>query len=126
MELRHLRGLATSTARQLLTSTIVPVVDYASNVWMHAYKDKLVGSINRVQRMVAQAIVGTFLTVSTSVAEAEAHITTAQDRFWKRAIRVRQPKAWDLLLYAGSEIRTEPILWGAGSDGTSVRHPANA
>jgi hypothetical protein len=230
MELRHLRGLSTSTARQLFTSTVVPVVDYASNVWMHAYKDKLVGPINRVQRMAAQAIVGTFLTVS-SVAEAEAHITTAQDRFWKRAIklwtdihtlpdtnplrrnisrvrkfknkhrsplyqvadtlqgiamdeletinpftfdtlgepstdyhkrvedniaecqlrcthrrkqlgakrpggswrscdaaavRVRQPKAWDLLLYAGSEIRTEPILRGAGSDGTSVRHPANA
>jgi hypothetical protein len=38
--------------------------------------------------MAAQAIVGTFLTVSTSVAEAEAHITTAQDRFWKRAIKL--------------------------------------
>jgi hypothetical protein len=88
MELRHLGCLATSTARQLFTSTVVPVVDYASNVWMHAYKDKLVGPINRVQRMAAQAIVGTFLTVSTSVAEAEAHITTAQDRFWKRAIKL--------------------------------------
>ena len=88
MELRHLGGLATSTARQLFTSTVVPVVDYASNVWMHAYKDKLVGPINRVQRMAAQAIVGTFLTVATSVAEAEAHIATAQDRFWKRAIKL--------------------------------------
>jgi hypothetical protein len=88
MELRHLRGLSTSTARQLFTSTVVPVVDYASNVWMHAYKDKLVGPINRVQRMAAQAIVGTFLTVATSVAEAEAHITAAQDRFWKRAIKL--------------------------------------
>jgi hypothetical protein len=88
MELRHLGGLSTSTARQLFTSTVVLVVDYASNVWMHAYKDKLVGPINRVQRMAAQAIVGTFLTVATSVAEAEAHIATAQDRFWKRAIRL--------------------------------------
>jgi hypothetical protein len=88
MELRHLGGLSTSTARRLFTSTVVPVVDYASNVWMHAYKDKLVGPINRVQRMAAQAIVGTFLTVATSVAEAEAHIATAQDRFWKRAIKL--------------------------------------
>ncbi len=88
MELRHLGGLSTSTARQLFTSTVVPVVDYASNVWMHAYKDKLIGPINRVQRMAAQAIVGTFLTVATSVAEAEAHIATAQDRFWKRAIKL--------------------------------------
>jgi len=37
MELRHLGGLSTSTARQLFTSTVVPVVDYASNVWMHAF-----------------------------------------------------------------------------------------
>jgi len=38
--------------------------------------------------MAAQAIVGTFLTVATSVAEAEAHIATAYDRFWKRAIKL--------------------------------------
>ena len=50
---------------------VVPVLGYASNVWMHAYKDKLKDPINRVQRIGAQAIVGTFLTVTTSVAEAE-------------------------------------------------------
>ena len=88
MELRHLGGLSIATARQLFTSTVVPVVDYASNVWMHRYKDKLVGPINRVQKMAAQAIVRTFFTVATSVAEAEAHIPTAQNRFWKRAIKL--------------------------------------
>ncbi len=88
MELRYLQGLSISTAQRLFTSTVVPVMDYASNVWMHAYKDKLVGPINRVQRMAAQAIVGTFLTVATSVAESEANIATAQDRFWKRAIKL--------------------------------------
>jgi hypothetical protein len=88
MELRRLRGLSTSTARQLFTCTVAPVVDYASSVWMHAFKNKLVGPINRVQKMAAQAIVGTFLTVATSVAEAEAHITSAQDRFWRRAIKL--------------------------------------
>ncbi|KAJ5715983.1 uncharacterized protein N7483_013164 [Penicillium malachiteum] len=72
------RGLSPATARQLFTSTVAPVVDYASNVWMHACKDKAVGPINRVQRVGAQAIVGTFLTVATSIAEAEAHIATAQ------------------------------------------------
>ena len=55
---------------------------------MHAYKDKLVGPISRVQKMAAQAIVGTFLTVATSVAEAEANIATVQDRFWKQAIKL--------------------------------------
>lgn len=86
MELRRLRGLPPSTVRQLFTPTVTPAVDYASNVWMHVFKDKLVGPINRVQRLGAQAIVGTFLTVATSVAEAEAHIASTQDRFWRRAV----------------------------------------
>ncbi|KAJ5921578.1 Transposon I factor [Penicillium verhagenii] len=81
IELRQLHGLSPATARQLFTSTVAPVVDYASNVWMHACKDKAMGPINRVQRVGAQAIVSTFLTVATSIAEAEAHITTAQHRF---------------------------------------------
>jgi hypothetical protein len=88
LELKRLRGLTPATARQLFTSTVVPVVDYASNVWMHAFKDKLKGPINRVQRIGAQAIVGTFMTVATSVAEAEACIAPVQDRFWRRVIKL--------------------------------------
>ena len=88
MELRRLRGLSPATARQLFTSTVAPVVDYASSVWMHACKDKAIGPINRVQRVGAQAIVGTFLTVATSVAEAKAHIASVQHRFWRRAVKL--------------------------------------
>ncbi|OHE90225.1 zinc knuckle [Colletotrichum orchidophilum] len=88
LELQRLRGLSPATARQLFTATVAPVVDYASNVWMHAYKDKLIGPINRVQRVSAKAIVGTFLTVATSVAEAEAHILTAKERFWRKAVKM--------------------------------------
>ncbi|KAM3554291.1 hypothetical protein ARSEF4850_006531 [Beauveria asiatica] len=88
MELKRLRGLSARTARQLFAATVTPIVDYASNVWMHAYKDRLMGPINRVQRAGAQAIVGTFMTVATSVAEAEAHIVSARERFWKRAIKI--------------------------------------
>lgn len=88
MELRRLRGLSPATARQLYTSTVAPVVDYASNVWMHAFKNKNLGPINRVQRVGAQAIVGTFLTVATSVAEAEAHIAPVQHRLWRRAAKM--------------------------------------
>jgi hypothetical protein len=88
MELQYLQNLSPSTARQLFTSTVTPVVDYASNVWMHAFKDKAVRPINRVQRVGAQAIVGIFLTVATSVAEAEAHIATAHNRFWRRAVKM--------------------------------------
>lgn len=88
MELRRLRGLSPATARQLFSSTVAPVMDYASNVWIHAFKNQSIGPINRVQRVGAQAIVGTFLTVATSVAEAEAHIATAQHRFWRRAVKM--------------------------------------
>lgn len=88
LELKRLRGLSPRTARQLFTSMVAPVVDYASNVWMHECNWKAAPAINRVQRIGAQAIVGTFSTVATSIAEAEAHIPTAQDRFWKRAIKM--------------------------------------
>ncbi|KAK6206220.1 reverse transcriptase [Colletotrichum tabaci] len=88
LELQRLRGLSPATARQLFTATVASVVDFASKVWMHAYKDKLIGPINRVQRIVAKAIVDTFLTVATSVAEAEAHIRTAKERFWRKAIKM--------------------------------------
>lgn len=67
---------------------MAPVVDYASNVRIHAYTDRNVGRINRVQRVGAQAIVGTFLTAATSIAEAEASKPTARERFWKRAIKM--------------------------------------
>jgi hypothetical protein len=46
MELQRLRGLSPATARQLFTATVAPAVDYASNVWMHACKDKAIGPIN--------------------------------------------------------------------------------
>lgn len=88
MELKRLRGLSAATARQLFTSTVVPLVDYASNVWMHAYQDRLMGPINRLQKAGAQAIVGTFLTVATAVEEAEANLVSAGERHCKRVIKM--------------------------------------
>ncbi|KAF5256557.1 hypothetical protein FOXYS1_12962 [Fusarium oxysporum] len=88
MELQRLRGLTPATAKQLFTTMVAPVVDYASNVWMHACKYRRASPINRVQRIRAQAIVGTFLTVATSVAEAEAHIASTHERFWRRVVKM--------------------------------------
>ncbi|EAQ88752.1 hypothetical protein CHGG_05371 [Chaetomium globosum CBS 148.51] len=88
MELKRLRGLSPATARQLFTAMVAPVVDYASSVWMHQCNWKTAPAIHRVQRVAAQGIIGTFSKVATSVAEAEAHIPTAQDRFWKRSIKM--------------------------------------
>jgi ribonuclease HI len=88
MELRRLRGLSPRTARQLFSSTVAPVVDYASNVWMHRANYRAMWVINRVQRIGAQAVVSGFSTVATSIAEAEAYLASAQDRFWRRAIKL--------------------------------------
>ncbi len=68
--------LCPSTARQLFTSMVAPVVDYASNVWMHTCGCKAMAGLNRVQKIGAQAIIGAFRTVATAVAEAEASIRT--------------------------------------------------
>ncbi|PNH26385.1 hypothetical protein VD0002_g6637 [Verticillium dahliae] len=88
MELKRLRGLTPATARQLFTATVAPVVDYASNVWRHRCKDRVAAAVNRVQKVGAQAIIGAFTTVATSVAEAEAHIASAQERFLRKGIKL--------------------------------------
>ena len=70
-----------------LIATVAPVVDYASSVWMHECQYKAARPIHRIQKTGAQAIIGTFMTVTTSVAEAKAHIVTLQGRFWRKAIK---------------------------------------
>ncbi|KAJ0132729.1 putative phosphatase SPAC5H10.03 [Fusarium oxysporum f. sp. albedinis] len=88
MELRRLKGMAPSTTRQLFAAMVAPVVDYASNVWMHACKTASAYAVHRVQRVGAQAIIGSFTSVATAVAEAEAHIATIYERFWRRASKL--------------------------------------
>ncbi|EXL65262.1 hypothetical protein FOPG_18503 [Fusarium oxysporum f. sp. conglutinans race 2 54008] len=80
--------MAPSTTRQLFTAMVAPVVDYASNVWMHACKTASAYAVHRVQRVGAQATIGSFTSVATGVAEAEAHIATIQERFWRRASKL--------------------------------------
>jgi ribonuclease HI len=88
MELKRLKGMAPSTTRQLFTAMVAPVVDYVSNVWMHACKTVSAYAIHRVQRVGAQAIIGSFTNVATAVAESEAHIATIHERFWRRASKL--------------------------------------
>ncbi|EGU72733.1 hypothetical protein FOXB_16761 [Fusarium oxysporum f. sp. conglutinans Fo5176] len=85
MELKRLKGMAPSTTRQLFTAMVAPVVDYASNVWMHACKTASAYAIHQVQRVGAQAVIGSFISVATGVAEAESYIATIHERFWRRA-----------------------------------------
>jgi hypothetical protein len=81
--------ISPSTARQLFSATVAPVVDYASNVWKHACGAQADAMINRVQRIGAQTIIGAFRTVATAVAEAEADIRTVKERHNERSIKLR-------------------------------------
>ncbi|KAK1509295.1 hypothetical protein CABS01_16854 [Colletotrichum abscissum] len=83
--LRRLKGLSPVTVRQLFVAAVAPTMDYASNVWRYRCRAAQMRAINRVQRIGAQAVVGTFNTVATAVAEAEASIQSAQERYDRKS-----------------------------------------
>jgi hypothetical protein len=85
LALKRLKMLSPSTARQLFNATVAPVMDYASNAWMHAIKEPAMAALNRAQRIRAQAITGAFRTVSVAIAEAEAYIRPVHQRLSERA-----------------------------------------
>jgi hypothetical protein len=87
MALRRLQGLPPAIARRLFEVSIIPVVDYASCIWMYApSKDR--NTLSRVQKIGAQAITGCFRTIATAVAEAEACIRTVQERHTTKAAKM--------------------------------------
>ncbi|OAQ57647.1 endonuclease/exonuclease/phosphatase [Purpureocillium lilacinum] len=88
MNLRRLKLLSPRVARQLFMATVAPAMDHASNVWMHARRAKETGWLNKAQRIGAQAITGSFQTVSIAVAEAEAGIRAVGERHQQAATRL--------------------------------------
>jgi hypothetical protein len=57
-----------------------PAMEYASVVWSHARGERELRWLNGAQKIGAQAITGSFRTVSLAVAEAEASIQTVGER----------------------------------------------
>ena len=86
MALRRLRSLRASTARQLFTATVAPVVDYASFVWSTRLTNAMTNLLLPIQRIAAQAIVGTFRTAALPVAEAEAAIEPLHSRWQHQSL----------------------------------------
>ena len=84
--LRRLRGLRPSTVRQLYTSMVAPVVDYASMVWSIYPSAKMITAAEQIQRLGARAVIAGFKTVSLAVAEAEAALAPVTDR-WAKQVR---------------------------------------
>jgi hypothetical protein len=87
LALKRLRMISPSIARQLFVATVAPVVNYASCMWMHACGAQATSCLDRVQSIGGQAIIGSFRTVATVVAEAEASLRTIQERHTDKATR---------------------------------------
>jgi hypothetical protein len=51
MALKRLRLVSPLTVRQLFGSTVAPVVDYTSNVWMYTCGYKGIALMNRIQKV---------------------------------------------------------------------------
>jgi Reverse transcriptase (RNA-dependent DNA polymerase) len=90
MALKRLRMISPATARRLFTATVIPVVDYACNVWSSVVTPGSIAEagLNRIQRIGAQAVTGVFRTVATAVAEAEAHLCPVMERHAVAATRM--------------------------------------
>jgi len=43
--------LSPASARQLFNTTVAPVIDYASNVWMYAVHEAEMAVLNRAQKI---------------------------------------------------------------------------
>ncbi|KIX08397.1 uncharacterized protein Z518_03053 [Rhinocladiella mackenziei CBS 650.93] len=83
---KRLRGLRPSTARQLYTATVTPVVDYASPVWSINASTKTVRAAEQIQRIAAISIIAGFRTIAFPIAEAEASLKSVVDR-WTDQLR---------------------------------------
>lgn len=90
LALTRLRGMRPRQIRQLYTSTVTPIMDYAASTWyslqrwgtlQHLY------AFDKVQRIGAQAITRAFKTVALSVLEGEAGLETAQTRLHRKVTR---------------------------------------
>jgi hypothetical protein len=55
---------------------------------MHTYGGSAIAIINRVQRIRAQAIIGTFYIVAIVIREAEASIRLVRERYLERATKL--------------------------------------
>jgi len=84
---RRMKNMRPSTTRQLVSSMVFPVVDYASVVWSPGATDRTLAALKTVQRTSAQAVIHGFRTVSLEIAETEAALPTTKQRLRAAATR---------------------------------------
>ena len=75
-----MRALSPSTARQLFTATVAPIIDYASSIWMHTLGPSITKVIRQIQKLGGQAITGAFNSVAEAIVKAEACISPLKEK----------------------------------------------
>lgn len=68
------QNLRPEARRQLYTSKVAQVVDYASVIWAPNTTKSALTRLDAIQRIAAQAIIGGFRTVTLHTAELEANL----------------------------------------------------
>jgi ribonuclease HI len=87
LALKRLQGLRPASMRQFFSATVAPVMDYASPIWYLAVSDKTLATLERAQRVAAQAIIGGFRTMGLNAAVMEAGIVTTRQRLHEQILR---------------------------------------
>ena len=92
LAIRRLRGLRPKQMRQLYRTVIAATTDYAASTWFARGRRGVryhIASLDRIQRMGAQAVIGAFRTVSSAVLQDEAGLEAVEARLaWKTARHV--------------------------------------
>ena len=88
----RLKGLSPAQSRQLYSSAVIPIMDYAASSW---FTDGMTGRIaqlkllERVQRLGAQAIVKSFRSVSLEILQVESGLLPTTHR-----LQLHMSKSW--------------------------------
>ena len=97
LAMRRLRGVRPKQMRQLYKTVVATTTDYAASTWFARGRRGVhyhIARLNRIQRMGAQAVIGTFRTVSGAVLQDEAGLEAVEARLaWKTARHVLEVRS---------------------------------
>lgn len=86
-------GLTTTSARQLYTTTVIPVIDFGAEIWWRAERQtSMINKLQVLQNIALRDILGSYRTSPTAAMEAEAAIAPVALRLThlqrKHALRI--------------------------------------
>jgi hypothetical protein len=87
LAIKRLRGVRPKQVRQLYNATVTPIMDYCASTWYGPGKWgtlSLLRSMEKVQRIRAQAIILSFRATALTVAQAEAGIESTAARLQRK------------------------------------------